>query len=630
MDQHARRKIPQLPKLRLHTELQRELAGTALLFCAIFVGGALVSRGNPEAHCWSAGARFGPVGSCFRAASFTLIGPVASILLPLLPILAAAHVVRRVNAAQLRGLYTFIGSLTVLLAMAVALMVGVAGGIAATHDRAGYIGSLAAIGIAHVAGVVGTWLIVLLALYIAARVSLQQAGVRVRRVMARHRRAALTTPAVAPASRPRQTVETRIIIDAPEPELPAEEPVALPSAELLVPTLGLSDENAADREATEFRLAGALRHMHLDATITGRTRGPAVTRYEVEISPSTPVRDIVVLTNHLATALRLPAIRIAPIPGRLGLGIEIPNASATPVSLRGLIESDEYRDAARHLPLAVGRDLTGASVVTDLAKMPNLLIAGASGSGKSVCLNGLITSLLYRHSARSLRMLVIDTDDAGLAVYDHLPHLWGSVVTDYRKAAAALEDVLDELRGRCDLLAASGARNIQDFNNRLASPAEPMPHIVVVIDDVSDLLRAADNVADPLAELLSRARTAGIHVIGVTRCAAPNVITPTMRALFPARVALRMESAEDSANLIERAGAESLLGAGDLLFLPPGRSEPTRLQAPMVSESDTRRLVHWFAEQSGIVLPEIEAETVTQELVSAPVAVAPTVRSSAA
>jgi len=180
-------------------------------------------------------------------------------------------------------------------------------------------------------------------------------------------------------------------------------------------------------------------------------------------------------------------------------------------------------------------------------------------------------------------------------------------------------------------MVASGARNIQDFNQRLASAGEPMPHIVVVIDDVSDLLRAADDVEQPLSELLSRARTAGIHVIAVTRNAGADAISPAMRALFPARVALRVDGAEDSARLIERSGAELLLGRGDLLFLPPGRSEPTRLQAPMISQSDTRRLVHWFAEQSGVVIPVIEPETVTQELVSEPTAAQATnLRSSAA
>jgi DNA segregation ATPase FtsK/SpoIIIE-like protein len=616
----------------LNSELQRELAGTALVFAAVFVAGALLSRGNPEAHCWAAGARFGPIGSCVRATSLALIGPFGAALLPLLPLIAAASVVRRLPAAQLRGLYVFIGGLAPLVSMAVALLAGVGGGIGAVHTRAGYIGALLSVGLAHVAGVVGTWLILLLSLYSLARVALLRAGIRVGNG---RRPASRSVPA---SSVTRSSIAaTRVTIEEPEIEVADPEVVVLPSSELLLPALGLTDENMADREATAFRIVGALRHLHLDATVIGHSHGPAVTRYEVEISPSTPVRDTVTLARTLATALRVASVRIAPMAGRVGLGIEVPKASATPVSLRGLIESAEYLDASRQLPVALGRDLGGNPVVADLAKMPHLLIAGASGSGKSVCLGALITSLLYRHSARSLRLLVIDTDEAGLAAYDHIPHLWGGVITDYRAAAGALESAIEEMRARSTLLVAAGARNLQEFNQRVAndrlelsttSPFLPidgrryaggaLPHLVVVIDDLSALLRATDDVAQPLSQLAARARSVGIHIVAVTQRVAPDTMSPALLALFPARVALRVDDVADSAALIERSGAEALVGPGDLLFLPPGRSEPVRLQAPLISAHDTRRIAQWFAEQSGVELPRFEPEPVAQEAISQP------------
>ena len=363
------------------------------------------------------------------------------------------------------------------------------------------------------------------------------------------------------------------------------------------------------------KLMDALRTFRVDGELVGRTTGPVVTQYEIEPAPGVKVRQFANLANDLALAMRAPSIRVvAPIPGRGAVGVEVPNPTAEMVIFRELIESRDFQGARAALPIALGKDLEGKPVVADLAKMPHLLIAGATGSGKSVCVNTLITSLVYRHTPRTLRFLMVDPKMVELSVYNVLPHLRHKVVTDNRDAAATLKWAVLEMQERYELLAANGARNIQDFNRKvqegakLKAPKEQavalgnpdyvggvLPYIVVIIDELADLMMTVQGeVETPLAMLAQKARAIGIHLILATQRPSVNVITGLIKANFPSRIAFRVASQVDSRTILDGMGAEALLGNGDMLFIPPGKSEPSRLQGAFISSEDTEHLMGWY------------------------------------
>ncbi|HKO15025.1 MAG TPA: DNA translocase FtsK, partial [Gemmatimonadaceae bacterium] len=349
----------------------------------------------------------------------------------------------------------------------------------------------------------------------------------------------------------------------------------------------------------------------------GRTTGPVVTQYEVEPAPGVKVRQFANLSSDLALAMRAPSIRVvAPIPGRGAVGVEVPNPTAEIVSFRELVETREFQSARAALPIALGKDLEGKPVIADLAKMPHLLIAGATGSGKSVCVNTIITSLVYRHTPRTLRFLMVDPKMVELSVYNTLPHLRHRVITDNRDAAAVLKWAVLEMNERYELLAANGCRNVQDFNKRVQEGAALktatrrdvgfedqtyrgtiLPYIVVVIDEMADLMMTVQGeVETPIAMLAQKARAIGIHLILATQRPSVNVITGLIKANFPSRIAFRVASQVDSRTIIDGAGAEMLLGNGDMLFIPPGRSEASRLQGAFLSSDDTERLMRWYVD----------------------------------
>jgi S-DNA-T family DNA segregation ATPase FtsK/SpoIIIE len=363
------------------------------------------------------------------------------------------------------------------------------------------------------------------------------------------------------------------------------------------------------------KLMDALRTFRVEGELVGRTTGPVVTQYEIEPAPGVKVRQFANLANDLALAMRAPSIRVvAPIPGRGAVGVEVPNPTAEMVIFRELIEARDFQNARAALPIALGKDLEGKPVVADLAKMPHLLIAGATGSGKSVCVNTLITSLVYRHTPRTLRFLMVDPKMVELSVYNMLPHLRHKVVTDNRDAAATLKWAVLEMQERYELLAANGARNIQDFNRKvqegakLKAPKEQavalgnpdyvggiLPYIVVIIDELADLMMTVQGeVETPLAMLAQKARAIGIHLILATQRPSVNVITGLIKANFPSRIAFRVASQVDSRTILDGMGAEALLGNGDMLFIPPGKSEPSRLQGAYISSEDTERLMGWY------------------------------------
>ena len=413
-----------------------------------------------------------------------------------------------------------------------------------------------------------------------------------------------------------------------------------PTSLLTEPPPRNADANRRELDASGVRLMAALKTFRVEGQLVGRTTGPTVTQFEVEPAAGVKVRQFASLSNDLALAMRANSIRIvAPIPGKGAVGIEVPNPNPEMVAFREIVEHPEYNSARAALPVALGKDLEGRPVIADLAKMPHLLIAGATGSGKSVCVNTIITSLIYRHTPATLRFLMVDPKMVELSVYNTLPHLRHRVITDNRDAAAVLKWAVLEMQDRYALLAANGCRNVQDFNRRvqegarLQKPRNPevafevntyeggiLPYIVVIIDEMADLMMTVQGeVETPIAMLAQKARAIGIHLILATQRPSVNVITGLIKANFPSRIAFRVASQIDSRTILDGSGAESLLGNGDMLFLPPGKSEPLRLQGAYLSSEETERLMHWYDAQR----LRTEAERDAAGVAAVPVAAEP-------
>ncbi len=416
------------------------------------------------------------------------------------------------------------------------------------------------------------------------------------------------------------TREERVTAAIEATAQPDDDALALlpPTSLLTEPPPRNLDANRRELDASGVRLMAALRTFRVEGSLVGRTTGPTVTQFEVEPAAGVKVRQFASLSNDLALAMRANSIRIvAPIPGKGAVGIEVPNPNPEMVAFREIVEHPEYNSARAALPVALGKDLEGRPVIADLAKMPHLLIAGATGSGKSVCVNTIITSLIYRHTPATLRFLMVDPKMVELSVYNTLPHLRHKVITDNRDAAAVLKWAVLEMQDRYALLAANGCRNVQDFNRRvqegarLQKPRNPevafevntyeggiLPYIVVIIDEMADLMMTVQGeVETPIAMLAQKARAIGIHLILATQRPSVNVITGLIKANFPSRIAFRVASQIDSRTILDGSGAESLLGNGDMLFLPPGKSEPGRLQGAYLSSEETERLMGWYDAQ---------------------------------
>ena len=417
---------------------------------------------------------------------------------------------------------------------------------------------------------------------------------------------------------------------APEPDMESE----LPPIELLQePPARDIDAGEAQLDRLGQVLLDTLRTFKVDGGIAGRTTGPVVTQFEIVPAPGVKVGRIAALADDLALAMHAPSIRIvAPIPGKGAVGIEVPNPTARMVSIRELIAAPEWERARATLPVALGRDLEGRPVIADLGKMPHLLIAGATGSGKSVAINTIITSLVYRYTPRELRMLMIDPKMVELSMYNSLPHLRHRVVTNNNEAAIALKWAVWEMGRRYELLHANGARNLGDFNRKveegkpLKHPARPkltltsvseepadtpppppeqeayteghLPFIVLFVDELADLMMTVQGeVETPLAMLAQKARAIGMHLILATQRPSVNVITGLIKANFPSRIAFRVASKVDSRTILDQNGAEALLGNGDMLFLPPGKSEPLRLQGAFISTEESERVMEWYVKR---------------------------------
>ena len=410
------------------------------------------------------------------------------------------------------------------------------------------------------------------------------------------------------------------------PARPAVTPagVLIPPIELLNPAPPEDgDAGLVQIEQMGQKLIETLQTFRVEGSIAGRTVGPVVTQYEVAPGPGVKVGRIAALADDLALAMRAPSLRIvAPIPGKAAVGIEVPNPIPRMVHVRDLIEGADYQRVGRALPLGLGKNLEGDAVVADLAKMPHLLIAGVTGSGKSVCINTIITSLIYAHPPERMKLLMIDPKMVELSMYEKLPHLGLPVVTNHHRAASVLKWAVWEMERRYRLLHANHARNIVDFNKKvdekrpLKGPRETLatqagiqkelpldgeytggvvPYIVLIVDELADLmLTVQGEIETPLATLAQKARAIGIHLVLATQRPSVNVITGLIKANFPCRVAFRVSAKVDSRTILDQNGAETLLGNGDMLFLPPGKSEPLRVQGAFISTEETERLMEWY------------------------------------
>ncbi|NLM37279.1 MAG: DNA translocase FtsK [Firmicutes bacterium] len=370
-------------------------------------------------------------------------------------------------------------------------------------------------------------------------------------------------------------------------------PYQLPALDLLQPP-PRSRRNQKFLDQSD-QLEATLASFGVQAQVTAVHQGPVITRYEVHPAPGVKVSRIVNLANDLALALAARGLRIeAPIPGKSAVGIEVPNQEARIVPLREVIESRAFWNAGK-LGIALGVDITGEPSVANLDRMPHLLIAGATGSGKSVCLNSLLLSLLYRASPVEVKLVLIDPKRVELSVYEGIPHLASPVVTEAKKAAAVLKAVVTEMEARYKAFAARGVRDIARYNRAVKADELLMPYMVVVIDELADLMMVAPvDVEDAICRLAQMARATGIHLVVATQRPSVDVITGLIKANIPSRIAFAVSSQVDSRTILDSAGAEELLGRGDMLFAPVGALKPVRLQGALVSDEEIKLVTdHW-------------------------------------
>lgn len=459
---------------------------------------------------------------------------------------------------------------------------------------------------------------------------------------------ALSAPSERAASAPRRS-EDPLGVDSGDPDA-----TDLPLSDLLDPPAPVNE--AKNRQALDglgSALVEKLATFRIDSELIGMTVGPVVTQFEVSPAPGIKVARIANLEADLALALRAPSVRIvAPIPGKGAVGVEVPNPEPQIVNFREVLESPAFRASRAQLPLALGKDIAGKPYVADLARMPHLLIAGATGSGKSVCVNTIVTSLIYRHTPRSLRLLMVDPKMVELSMYNDLPHLRHPVVTDNSEAAGVLKWAVLEMERRYELLSHNGVRNLQDFNQRVESGTVmrtpnpegeegdpdrwiyqdgPLPYIVLIIDELADLMMTVQGeVEKPLALLAQKARAIGIHLILATQRPSVNVLTGLIKANFPSRIGFRVSSKVDSRTILDQNGADMLLGNGDMLFLPPGQSDPLRIQGAYLSTEETERLMDWYREQAAERRARAELEGQQVDVISDEVDILEVVRASEA
>jgi DNA segregation ATPase FtsK/SpoIIIE, S-DNA-T family len=629
--------------------LQREVLGLGLLALAAFVLLALVPVGGPDgfgARWFASGNLMGPAGASFQMGAFAFLG-VAAFVLPVLIGLLGIHFGTWMDRERLIRLAVLAGGLLFIVPAAARVL-------RAPPGWEGWLGDVVARPLVAAVGGFGAGLLLIAAFALLTLATLGWNPLKVlvawlmeglgsgwrwvkEAYSGKEEDGATLGPDGAPweagpeaeaepgegvagtGEGPRRRKKKRGAAELPDPRDPRELVGGeLPPMDILTPG-ARGDRRDLERELDSLGdvLVEKLRTFNVESEIGGRTTGPVVTQYEVIPAPGVKVNRIANLDADLALAMKARTIRIvAPIPGKGAVGVEIPNPSAETVQLREILEADQFSRSRAELPLALGKDLHGAPYVADLAKMPHCLIAGATGSGKSVCLNTVITSLVYRHTPERLRLLLIDPKMVELSTYEDLPHLRHPVVTDPKDAAGVLKWAVLEMERRYALLSANGVRSIGEFNRRLKkgtpmrriSPVgedgDPdrwlyddgtLPYIVLVVDELADLMmNVQSEVEKPLTLLAQKARAIGIHLLVATQRPSVNVITGLIKANFPCRIAFRVASKTDSRTILDQNGADALLGNGDLLFLPPGQSSPVRIQGAYISTEDTERIMDWF------------------------------------
>ena len=430
----------------------------------------------------------------------------------------------------------------------------------------------------------------------------------------------------------------------------------LPDIKILSATKQLSHD-LRQLEAAGQTLVAALEAHGVITTLVGKTVGPTVTRFELELGPGVKVARVTSLSRDIAYAMASPDVRIlAPIPGKSAIGVEVPNRTRQLVALRDILDSAEAKTATHPLEVAMGRDIAGRAVMANLAEMPHILISGATGAGKSSCINSIITSVLMRSTPEQVRLMLIDPKRVELGQYNGLQHLVSPVVVDPKKAANALQWAVKEMERRYDLLAENGMRDITGYNLALAAgeiapsgppsdkrrvaettaralgadhPAvysddeidddpqlpEVLPFILIVVDELNDLMMvAARDVEDSVVRIAQMARAVGIHLVQATQRPSVDVITGVIKANIPSRMALSVSSLADSRVILDQAGAERLVGKGDMLLLTASSNVPRRLQAPWVSEKEVRDVVHHWQAQGGMTEPVVGIENVIEGL----------------
>ena len=415
-------------------------------------------------------------------------------------------------------------------------------------------------------------------------------------------------------------------------QMPPERPYVFPPADLLTKAANKAGDSRQHLQETAMKLQQTLKNFGVNVTITNISCGPAVTRYELQPEMGVKVSKIVNLADDIKLNLAAADIRIeAPIPGKAAIGIEVPNKENVMVSFRELVESEEFKKHPSKISFGVGKDIGGKVTVADIAKMPHLLIAGATGSGKSVCINTIIMSILYKANPKEVKLIMIDPKVVELSVYNGIPHLMIPVVTDPKKEAGALHWAVDEMTDRYQKFANASVRDLKGYNAKIESlptiegdpKPEKLPQIVIIVDELADLMMVSPGeVEESICRLAQLARACGIHLIIATQRPSVNVITGLIKANMPSRIAFAVTSGVDSRTILDMNGAEKLLGKGDMLFSPQGIPKPVRVQGAFVSDEEVSAVVGFIKEQNGQVTYSAEMEEKLSNMESANTTVA--------
>ena len=408
-------------------------------------------------------------------------------------------------------------------------------------------------------------------------------------------------------------------------QMPPERPYVFPPADLLTKAANKAGDSRQHLQETAMKLQQTLKNFGVNVTITNISCGPAVTRYELQPEMGVKVSKIVNLADDIKLNLAAADIRIeAPIPGKAAIGIVVPNKENVMVSFRELVESEEFKKHPSKISFGVGKDIGGKVTVADIAKMPHLLIAGATGSGKSVCINTIIMSILYKANPKEVKLIMIDPKVVELSVYNGIPHLMIPVVTDPKKAAGALHWAVDEMTDRYQKFANASVRDLKGYNAKIESlptiegdpKPEKLPQIVIIVDELADLMMVSPGeVEESICRLAQLARACGIHLIIATQRPSVNVITGLIKANMPSRIAFSVSSGVDSRTILDMNGAEKLLGKGDMLFYPQGYQKPARLQGAFVSDDEVSAVVEFLADKN----PGVQYNQQIEQQVNSPV-----------